>query len=269
MRLKTGDFARARHLADSVLAAAGDTASDPTTLAGLAALRGDAPRAAAFLRRTAPSYTFTTPTGGEWSLQRPVAEPALTHLAYAAIGAPADTLRTLERATLEAIDRFATGERRDEIAVAALLRPGMLGFPVAGAAWIHGRGRQPTPLFTLQRLLLDGDTAAVREQLDALLAERAPLRPGDVSIDEIHQEAELRLAIGDTAAAAALLDRSLDALPTLGFELVRQVAEAGGLVRAMALRAQVARGTGDRRTAERWEAAVAALRSPADRARDS
>jgi tetratricopeptide (TPR) repeat protein len=265
LQLKTGNFARAAMLADSVLASSTDGITDQSTLAGLAALaalRGQVERTAALLRRTAPSHQFTTPGGDEWTIVRPVAEPALTYLAHAALGAPADTLRALERATLTALDQFASGERRMELSVATLLRPGTLAFPIAGAAWIHKNGHRANPLLSVQRLLVDEDTAALRRQLDTLVAGRAAFRPGDVSIDQIHQEAELRLAIGDTAAAIALLDRSLAALPTLGFELVHSVTESAALVRAMKLRADLARRANDPRTAARWEAAVSALRAP-------
>jgi hypothetical protein len=141
----------------------------------------------------------------------------------------------------------------------------MLAFPVTGATWIHRQGDQPTPLFTLQRMMVAGDTLGLRTLLDSLVVDRTPYRAGDVSIDQIYQEAELRLAIGDTVEAIQLLDRSLLALPTLGFELTYHVVEPAALVRAMAMRAVLARRAGDRRIADRWGAAVAALRAPAER----
>ena len=266
--VKTEQFARAAHIADSLLASPADNETDVSTLlglAGLSALRGDAARTANFMRRAAPNYTFTTPRGNEWTMIRPVSEPALAYLAYAAIGAPADTLRALEDATRRAVDQFAPPERRTEFAVATMLRPSMLAFPLTGATWIHGQGEQPTPLFTLQRMLIAGDTLGLRALLDSFVVDRTPFRAGDVSIDQTYQEAELRLAIGDTADAVALLDRTLSALPTLGFHLVQHVAESAGLVRAMALRARLARRAGDKRTAERWESAVSALRTSAPR----
>ena len=266
--LKTENFARAARMADSVLAANHDEITDPSTLSGLAALaalRGDAPRAAALLQRSASQHTFTSPSGNTWTLDRPVAEPALIYLAYAAIGAPAETLRSLERATIDALEQFAQPAQRVEFALATLLRPSMLAFPIAGPSWLHTQGDQPNPLFTLQRVLMTGDRTTLRRTLDAYVTERAAFRPGDVSIDQIHQEAELRLAIGDTAAATALLDRSLSALSTLGFELVHHVAESAALVRAMALRDSLARRAGDSRTAAQWGGAVSALRSRARR----
>ncbi len=266
--VKTEQFARAAQITDSLLATPAENETDVSTLlglAGLSALRGDAARTADFMRRAAPDYTFTTPRGIEWTMIRPVSEPALTYLAYAAIGAPADTLRALEDATRRAVDQFAPPERRTEFAVATMLRPSMLAFPVTGATWIHRQGDQPTPLLTLQRMLVAGDTLGLRVLLDSFVVDRTPFRAGDVSIDQTYQEAELRLAIGDTTDAVALLDRTLSALPTLGFHLVHHVAESAGLVRAMALRARLARRAGDTRTAERWESAVAALRGPASR----
>jgi tetratricopeptide (TPR) repeat protein len=266
--LKTEQFARAAQLSDSLLAKPTEDVTDISTLlglAGLAALRGDAARSADFMRRAAPNYTFTTPKGNEWTMSRPVAEPALAYLAYAAVGAPADTLRALEDATRTSLDQFAPPERRMEFALATMLRPSMLAFPVTGATWIHGQGDQPTPLLTLQRMMVAGDTLALRARLDSYVVDRAAYRAGDVSIDQIYQEAELRLAIGDTVEATQLLDRSLSAIPTLGLELVHHVAESAALVRAMALRAALARHAGDRRIADRWGAAVAALRAPAAR----
>jgi hypothetical protein len=266
--LKTEQFARATRISDSLLATPVEGVTDISTLLGLAALsalRGDAVRAADFMRRTAPNYTFTTPKGNEWTMVRPVSEPALAYLAYAAVGAPADTLRALEDASRRALDQFAPPERRSEFAVATMLRPSMLAFPVTGATWIHLQGEQPTPLFTLQLMMVAGDTLGLRALLDSNVVDRTPYRAGDVSIDQIYQEAELRLAIGDTVEAIQLLDRSLLALPTLGFELTYHVVEPAALVRAMAMRAVLARRAGDRRIADRWGAAVAALRSPAAR----
>jgi tetratricopeptide (TPR) repeat protein len=262
--LKTGTFRRAARLVDSILSRDHEQIADASTLSGLAALaalRGDAVSAAEFLRRAAPQYTFSSPSGRTWTLFRPLAEPALTYLAYAAVSAPADTIRARERATLDALDQYGAHADREELALAALMRPALLAFPIVGPSWLHRQGDQPNPLFVLQRALMVGDTARVRHTLDSYVAERVAFRPGDVSIDQIHQEAELRLAIGDTAQAIALIDRSLASLPTLGFELVQDVAEASGLVRAMMLRAQLAQNSGDPRTAARWNEAVSTLRA--------
>jgi hypothetical protein len=74
----------------------------------------------------------------------------------------------------------------------------------------------------------------------------------------------LLLAIGDTSEATRLLDLSLEALPTLGMDLIDQVPEAATFVRAMALRAELAAQANDLRTASRWSRNVVALWSAAD-----
>ena len=90
------------------------------------------------------------------------------------------------------------------------------------------------------------------------------MRPSEISIDRAYQEAWLLLAVGDSAAATELLDLSLNALPLLGTGLLEFVAQAAGLVRAMALRAELAARAGDNVTAQRWTRPVIALWSDAD-----
>jgi hypothetical protein len=70
--------------------------------------------------------------------------------------------------------------------------------------------------------------------------------------------------VGDAAAAARELDASLTALPALGPYLLDYVQDAAFLVRAMALRSDLAAKAGDERTARRWAAAVAELWAGAD-----
>ena len=94
---------------------------------------------------------------------------------------------------------------------------------------------------------------------------RALGRPGELSIYLTYQEAWLLLQVGDTASAVRQLDATLTALPTLNPELLLDhVQDAPFLVRAMALRSDLAANAGDQRTAERWGTAVAELWSGAD-----
>jgi hypothetical protein len=81
---------------------------------------------------------------------------------------------------------------------------------------------------------------------------------------ESYHEALLLLQLGDTAAATRLLDQSLEALPTLGTYLLEYVPQAGALVRAMALRAELAGRAGEGPTAARWARAVVTLWADAD-----
>jgi hypothetical protein len=104
----------------------------------------------------------------------------------------------------------------------------------------------------------------VRALLRAISNSRGLERPGELSIYYTYQEAWLLLQVGDTAAATRELDASLNALPALGPDLLNYVQDAAFLVRAMALRSDLAAKAGDDKTAGRWGAAVAELWAGAD-----
>ena len=116
----------------------------------------------------------------------------------------------------------------------------------------------------MQWALARGDTAAVRAQFRNLREVQRDLRPGDVAFDGTYHQAWLLLAIGDTAEAIHLLDLTLEALPTIGTDLIDQLPEVTTLVRGMALRAELASKAGDMTTARRWAQHVVQLWSGAD-----
>ena len=122
-------------------------------------------------------------------------------------------------------------------------------------------------LLDLQAAWADGDTLAVRRGLNTMREGRREILPADLTLDALYPEAELLNALGDRRGAAAWLDPTLQALfqvaphaPTSRISAVR----AAALVRAMALRARLAEGLGDREGAARWAAAVRILWSDAD-----
>jgi hypothetical protein len=117
----------------------------------------------------------------------------------------------------------------------------------------------------MQWSLARGDTTRVREQYRQVREAQRDLRPGDVAFDGTFHEAWLLLAIGDTAEATHLLDLTLEALPTIGTDLIDQLPEVATFVRGMALRAELASRAGDRMTARRWAQDVIELWSGADR----
>jgi hypothetical protein len=139
----------------------------------------------------------------------------------------------------------------------------MLAFPQLGAREAHAGRGGGNYLLELQALL-GRNPAAVRTGLARLDSSRGTLRSGDIAIENVYQEAWLLVAVGDTAAALERLDRSLSALPALGTALLDQVPQAAGLVRAMALRAELAATAGDATAAARWARAVTALWRGAD-----
>lgn len=116
----------------------------------------------------------------------------------------------------------------------------------------------------LEQALAAGDVPAFRAVYGALARARSLHRPGDTAMDYTFMESWMLRALGDTAEAVAHLDQSLDALPTLGVYLLDYPSQGAGLVRAMALRAELAAAAGDRAAAARWGSAVATLWATAD-----
>jgi tetratricopeptide (TPR) repeat protein len=261
---KAEDFAAARRLADSLLDA--NREPSPKTavaLAGLAALMGQVHETARLLSGAGPDTLLES--GGRELRVRPqsLARAVFALHGYAALGAPRDSITVLASRVEQLVDASFEPQRRAALVRFLLDKPRWWTFPLLGAS-LPESGH---PLELQQRMLwalTNGDTNAVRADLDTLHALRADMRPGDVAITGTFLESRVRLALGDSAGAAQVLDRSLDALSTLGSGLLNNVDQAASLVRAMVLRADLADRAGDAATARRWGAAVVALWGGAD-----
>jgi hypothetical protein len=149
------------------------------------------------------------------------------------------------------------------VGLAVLDKPRTLVFPLLEGS----RTLQPGArggLWEAARALARGDTARVRKELirvDPVLHQN---RPGDVAMEFTLQEATLLVRLGDSSGAALKLDRVLGALPTLGTDLLTEVPQAAALVRAMALRADLAARRSETPVAVRWARAVSTLWAHAD-----
>ena len=262
--VKLEDFQAARRLADSILDAdAEPDAGAAAQLAGLAVLTGRANRAAQLLGRAAPDLTVESE--GRQIVVRPLslASAAFALRGYAALAAPAESVTTFARRVSSLIDASIEPQRREAMRRAVLDHPTAWSFPLLRPREL----RTGTPGERERRLVWaadHGDKATVRATLDTVHAARADLRPGDVAISGTLLEARVLLAIGDTAAATDLIRRPLDAVATLGTGLLDNVDQAGALVRAMVLLADLAGRAGDAGTARRWAAPVVELWTRAD-----
>jgi len=207
-----------------------------------------------------PSTTTGEVITGDSTLHR----TALALLAYASLGAPAESVTALAAR----VERFiAAGFRpnRQAVARSALEGPAaVLAFPVTGATPLHRSDVPGGYLLDMQRALVRGDPAAARARYARVRTVRRWGRPADVDINSTYGEAWLFLGLGDTAAAVAVLDSSLNNLPGLGGTLLDFVPQAAGLVRAMALRAELAAARSDGRTARWWAQRVTMLWRDAD-----
>jgi serine/threonine protein kinase/tetratricopeptide (TPR) repeat protein len=262
VRLKRQEFSAARGLADSLQrAVAPESPGRAANLAALAALTGRPSRAAALLSRSEPS--FEDSSGVRVSIPGPVAEAALAYLAYAALGGPAESLAATNRRARRMTGEYVEPSRRAAVELALFGESGVLAsaaLPAAARPALRG-GHPLIPALEAQRR---GDTASAREQLAELHSRRRQLLPGAVAADATFVEAWLMVQLGDSAAAVEFLDRTLGALPTQRTALLDETPQAAGLVRAMALRAELAAASGDSTSAGRWARAVATLWSSAE-----
>jgi hypothetical protein len=254
MRFALPDDARrmraARALADSLLRAANDV-TDPRPLVALAVVTGRAAMAGALTRRGATlvrgSNAGTTTRG-------------LLLLSFASLGGPTDTLRALESQLASAIARLPEVEQ-GPLRAGWLDRAATLTFPDVS---MGPRPGIQDSLLRAQLAVLAGDTLRARKYLDDKRRARAGSDLAAISLDGAYPEAALLDRMGDARGAAAWLDPLLRALPEMTPDAIGDVAAAGSLVRAMALRADLAARAGDQPTARRWAAAVVTLWSDAD-----
>jgi tRNA A-37 threonylcarbamoyl transferase component Bud32/tetratricopeptide (TPR) repeat protein len=257
-------FAPAAAIADSVLDAAPPEPGPPPLaarrLAGLALLTGRVYRAAQLLQRSAPLDTPMTWDGIEVAdAPMPVKQAGLELLAYAAAGQPAESLRAGKLRVEQRVISWAGPLNRERLRLAVLHVPMGLAFETIGLSDVHRRDAGGDYILEMQWAIAHGDTAAVRAELARQTELRARARAGDVAINGTYGEARMLLALHDTAAAIAGLDLSLQALPTLSTALLEQPEQIGCVIRAMALRAELAARRGDRSAAAHWGSAVSAV----------
>jgi tRNA A-37 threonylcarbamoyl transferase component Bud32/tetratricopeptide (TPR) repeat protein len=262
--LVSGDFAGARALADSMLAAPVTTPAEAGALKAVAALTGHVRRTIELLREESPTIRFISLDNRILQPAPAVAEAARELLGYASFGAPLDSLISSKQRVDHAIDSYVLDDSRAMMRETVLNVPLTLAYPVAPALALQRHGGGGDYLFDIQRAASKHDTASVHKLLTAVAKMRALGRPGELSIYLTYQEAWLLLQVGDTASAVRQLDASLTALPTLDPYLLDRVQDAAFLVRAMALRSDIAANSGDQRTAERWGMAVSDLWAGAD-----
>jgi tetratricopeptide (TPR) repeat protein len=260
-------FADAAALADSVLAAAPVEPAplDARRLAGLAVLTGRVFDAARLLRLSAPIDTPITWDGREVSdAPMPVKQAGLALLAYASLGAPPESLRALKARVDQRVSSWAGPVSRERLRQAVLHVPMGLAFESLGLSDVHRADAGGDYVIEMQWNMTHGDTAAVRAELARQAGFRTRSRAGDIAMDGTYSEARVLLQLRDTAAANALLDLSLQALPTLGTYLLDRPEQIGCAVRSMALRADLAARAGDAATAARWAGAVTMLWTKSD-----
>lgn len=245
---RTDDLVRASALADSLLrTSARHPPADPRLvrrLAGLALLAGR-PEVAVRLSEEASRTLGVT--------ERAAAQL----LFFAAAGGPPHRITEHERAVEQSIRAGVQPEMQGRARIDAMEQAAFLAFPVRSLALTTSPLALRSPVARAQSAFAGGDprsaAALLRRARDARRASRDL-----VSIDVAYAEAALYAALGDTAQATALLDAALASLADAQPGTLEDPARAAALVRAMALRADLAAADGSD-TARQWAAAVLAL----------
>lgn len=240
----------ARALADSIVWSDPNAIGDET-IGSLAALTGRAALAASYARSSV----------GDASLPA-LAQIGPSLIAFAALGGPADTLGLLERTVDAAIRSLPIsqrgGARRDWLSRAATL-----SFPEYQFASLS-TGETGLPLGDLVAASVRQDTPRVRRMLSNIALARRSVRPADIMPDGLLPEAAALARLGDVSGAVARLDPTLRAIRFTSSQDLALSSQAGSLIRALVLRADLAHQAGDDETARLWARAVVELWARAD-----
>jgi hypothetical protein len=252
-------LAIAKALADSLLGGALEHPSlSDSVLEPLAVLTGKADLAAALARRTAhPEPEYGT-------LPIPTIASARALLVFSALGGPADSLRTLEPRIAAEIRGAVAASRQAGLYATLLGQAAGLAFPVYRFGSFPALAALGNPFLEAQGAYAKGDQAGARRILATEGQYRATSRAADLTLDITYTGAWTLAALGDRAAAIDWLDPVLNAAQLYPPEVISRPANAGALMRAMILRAELARASEDAVNARRWASPVAILWANAD-----
>ena len=262
--LKQQQFSAARVEADSLLqAGATKRAAAVPGVAGLSALVGRLEQTVVLLSVDRDWKDQPLADGSTVSIPAQVAEAASRLLVYSAMGGSVDTVRLAARRTGELITSYfpnavIAGAVRSALVPHALL----YAYPETRALLASPQDGTDDLVDAVHRLAV-GDPDGAREKLAEIRRGRAGRLPG-TSIENDLLRARLALSLGDTVSAMSELDPVLRALPTLAPTLLSRVAQTASLVRALALRAELADRRGDPTSAKQCAGAVVALWQNAD-----
>ena len=262
--VEASNFAAVRHAADSILSAASHSGGGGNAeLAGLATLTGRGHLAAELLRDSS-AFELVLPEFGPVVLRKPIADVALSLVAYSAVGGPADSVSALTRRFDLLLPSYVSPPAKVAAIRAAVLgRALSVSYP-GGRTLLAGLPRATVLEVEVPQLLAAHDIAGARALLKSWDKRGYGHLPGAISVDGTYRHALFAAEAGDTAGAVHLLDGLLRALPTIGSHFLDRPEQAGCLVRAMAFRAILAARANDMSTARLWASPVVALWSGAD-----
>ena len=242
----------ARVIAESLLVA--NPAPPPAmseALASIATMIGRVSLAARLMRREDER--------ADRGLSVATSQAASALLVFAALGGSVDSLRRLEREVEAGIARAVAPGAQWRTRERLLGRAATLAFPAYVSPTLDSVAAHGDALAAAQQSWLRHDTVAMRQHLGNLANGRRTFAPEDVKLETLVPESALLLASGDAPDALARLAATLDVQNASELGTLRTPTGAASLVRAMALRAELAARLGDRAQASRWASACLAL----------
>jgi tRNA A-37 threonylcarbamoyl transferase component Bud32 len=265
VNLRLGQFDVAGILADSILAwrapatlSHADQDAAAEVLAALAALRGRGARVVD-LKRKFPLDVVLLSTGEVRRLPPALTAERAILDGYSEVGGPGDSILAASERVSELLQAVVSKRDADLMRWGLLSRPLTLGAPAIGPRPVAALG--PTSEFFVNALkaLSQGNRRLAMSLLDSLSELHSVYAAGEISMDVVYGEAWLRTQLVDTSGATRDLERALRGLPVATIRILRNAELAASLVRAMALRAELAYKAGDRPKAKYWADAVYSL----------
>jgi len=207
----------------------------------------------ATMRRSAPA-----------SVSVPLTRDGPALLIYAAFGGPADSIVRLERRVAAAIDGSLPQAERVDARREYLTRPATLAFPeirFQSLPELEGTG---DPLLDAQLAAWTGRPDSARGYFEGTSEQRRSVLPEALSFDGLYPEARLLAFLGDTTAALAWGEPSLQALGRVEPRRLAAPVNTASLMRLIALYAVLNDRMGDRGTARTWARVITILWDGAD-----
>jgi hypothetical protein len=260
--LKLQRFAEAAGVARRIVARTGTADSALSRqLAGLAALTGQVHEAVRYSVLSAP---YAASRGRGPNLPPPVNRVREALLAHAAFGVPTDSITILMARLDTLLAVHALNDRNAGFPCQTRWAPRSVAFPLIRETTSDPQCWRIIPILEAQRAVATGEAATVLSVIQRLDSIRASQPPGQVATLDTYLEASALLEIADTTAAVSRLDGLLGAISVLRSDLLPEVQQVTGLIRAMVMRARLAAAAGDAATASRWAQAVVDLWNEAE-----
>lgn len=245
---------RARALADSLVLDETVHDFDPVSLASLALLTGRGELAVHLMRSRRAQQLENFPIE--------LGDAGLALTAYAAIGGPEDSIRALD-SRFRARLRLVPSAARTFAFIRGYARPAIVTFPDVVLSDLPAVA--PLNLTAAaQHAFSQGDRSATRSQLNRIMMMRRGYAAEDLSLDAVHAEAMLLLALGEPKRALAWLDPSLRSIRRMSPNVLLDPVVTASMLRGAVLAAELARTQGQSDYARQLASAVAILLEDAD-----